>query len=345
LTSVLAVPAARRIGVGAAATALALALAGTLGLLLIAAVVTSRGVGSTENDQGLRPDAVPADLAALFVSAAATCGLSPPLLAAQARQESGFRSDATSPAGADGIMQFMPGTWAMVGYDASGDGVADPRNAKDAIYSGARYDCQLRGQLASSGVTPGDLDRLMLAAYNAGPAPVEQCRCVPAYAETQNYVTSILNLAVLMATTASAPAPAVPGAPGALVYPLSAKAVLTSPFGWRTSPTTGASELHAGQDMAAPAGTPVLAATAGTVSVAGWTGGYGNYVCVDRDAHFTTCYGHLAQIGVSVGEVAVAGQQIGLEGSTGDATGPHLHFEVRLDGVPTDPLPYLPPGT
>jgi murein DD-endopeptidase MepM/ murein hydrolase activator NlpD len=322
-----------------------LALAATVGLLLIAAVVTSGGAGSDGSQKGLRPGAVPANLAPVFVSAAATCDLPPALLAAQARQESGFRGDATSRTGAVGLMQFMPGTWASVGYDASGDGVADPRNAKDAIYSGARYDCQLRSELSAAGPASGDLDRLMLAAYNAGPAAVEPCRCVPAYAETQNYVTSILNLAASMQTTTGPARPAIAAAAGSLVYPLAARGAPTSPFGWRTSPTTGASELHAGQDLAAPAGTPVLAATAGTVDTAGWTDGYGNYVCVDRDPHFKTCYGHLEQIDVAVGQTLSAGQGIGLEGSTGNSTGPHLHFEVRLDGVPTNPLPYLPPGT
>lgn len=339
----LALPVTGRVGFRAALVAVAaVGLVMVVGLLTIAAVITGGDPPSTSFGS-LRDGALPADLAPVFVAASATCGLSPSLLAGQAKQESGFRSDATSPAGAVGIMQFMPGTWARVGSDASGDGIADPRNTTDAIYAAARYDCQLRDQLQKSGLGGADLERLILAAYNAGPAPVEQCGCVPDYAETQGYVASVLNFAAAM--EAPAAAPAVVGTPGRLVYPLAARAVRTSPFGWRTSPITGASELHAGQDLAAPAGTPVLAATAGTVSVAGWTGGYGNYVCVDRDPHFKTCYGHLEQINVSAGQVVAAGQQVGLEGSTGSSTGPHLHFEVRLDGVPTDPVPYLPPGS
>lgn len=336
----LALPAAARWGARAAVAATLAVLVAVLGLLLVMVAVVSAANRVGPSSTGLREGAVPAELAPVFTAAAATCGLSPALLAAQARQESGFRREATSGAGAVGIMQFMPGTWATVGYDASSDGVADPRNATDAIFSGARYDCQLRDQLRSAGVAASDLDRLALAAYNAGPAVVEQCRCVPAYPETQSYVTSVLNFAKEMAAPSSAPA--VASRPGQLVYPLAGRAVLTSPFGPRSAPTAGASSRHAGQDLAAPAGTAVLAATSGTVSVAGWTRGYGNYVCVDRDAHFKTCYGHLQQIDVAVGQATRAGQQVGLEGSTGVSTGPHLHFEVRIDGVPTDPRPYLP---
>jgi hypothetical protein len=340
----LALPAAGRWGFRAASAALLGALIAAVGLLLVMAAVVGGGNRSDPSSAGLRDGAVPAELTPIFTAAAASCGLSPALLAAQAKQESGFRSDATSTAGAIGIMQFMPGTWATVGADASGDGIADPRNPTDAIYAGARYDCRLRDQLKAAGLGgSADLDHLMLAAYNAGPAPVEQCGCVPSYPETQAYVTSVLNFESSM--EAPSARPAVVGQPGRLVYPLAAQAVRTSPFGWRTSPTTGTSELHAGQDLAAPAGTPVLAATVGTVSLAGWTGGYGNYVCVDRDPHFKTCYGHLEQINVDVGQVVSAGQQIGLEGSTGNSTGPHLHFEVRLDGVPTDPVPDLPAGS
>ena len=70
--------------------------------------------------------------------------------------------------------------------------------------------------------------------------------------------------------------------------------------------------------------------------------GYGNYTCVDRGSGFATCYGHQSKILVAVGQPVQQGQQIGLVGNTGNSTGPHLHFEVRLNGTPTDPMPYLP---
>jgi murein DD-endopeptidase MepM/ murein hydrolase activator NlpD len=127
---------------------------------------------------------------------------------------------------------------------------------------------------------------------------------------------------------------------GQLIMPTSG--VLTSGFGYRTDPLGRGRRFHAGQDFAAPTGTPILAATAGTVAYAGVASGYGNYTCVDRGSGFATCYGHQSRILVSVGQVVGQGQQIGLVGNTGNSTGPHLHFEVRLNGNPTDPMPYLP---
>ncbi len=88
----------------------------------------------------------------------------------------------------------------------------------------------------------------------------------------------------------------------------------------------------------------MLAATDGAVTYAGWETGYGNYICVQETAVLSTCYAHLAVIGVTVREGVAAGQQLGLEGATGDATGPHLHFEVRINGNTVDPAPYLPPA-
>jgi murein DD-endopeptidase MepM/ murein hydrolase activator NlpD len=111
----------------------------------------------------------------------------------------------------------------------------------------------------------------------------------------------------------------------------------TSEFGQRWG------RLHAGLDIAAPIGTPILASRAGTVIFAGWRGGYGNYTMVDHGGGFVTCYGHQSRIGTSVGAVVARGQVIGLVGSTGHSTGPHLHFEVRVNGNPQNPRGYLPP--
>ena len=116
----------------------------------------------------------------------------------------------------------------------------------------------------------------------------------------------------------------------------------SSPFGWRTDPITGVQGFHPGQDIAAPWGTPIYAATSGEVSIAGWVSGYGNYTCINRDPSFATCYGHQSAIFVSVGQQVSQGQHIGNVGSTGYSTGPHLHFEVRINGQVVDPLPYLP---
>ena len=99
--------------------------------------------------------------------------------------------------------------------------------------------------------------------------------------------------------------------------------------------------LHAGIDIAAPVGTPIRAADSGRVAIAGPTGGYGNYTCIQHGGSMSTCYGHQSRIGVSVGQSVSQGQVIGAVGNTGNSTGPHLHFEVRIGGNPVDPMGYL----
>jgi murein DD-endopeptidase MepM/ murein hydrolase activator NlpD len=133
--------------------------------------------------------------------------------------------------------------------------------------------------------------------------------------------------------------PASAGAPGALSWPVTGQ--ITSPFGWRRSPFGGSPEFHQGLDIAANMGTTITAPASGTVISAGWYGGYGNYVLIDHGGSMATGYGHLSQIFVSVGQQVQKGQAIGAVGSTGASTGPHLHFEVRINGKPVDPAAYL----
>lgn len=110
-------------------------------------------------------------------------------------------------------------------------------------------------------------------------------------------------------------------------------------------PYMGAPHFHTGIDLAAPRGTPVRAADDGVVAVVGdGTTGYGRYVILSHRNGLATLYGHLDQAVVKVGDQIVQGQPVGLEGSTGNSTGPHVHFELRLKGVPQDPTPLLPPG-
>jgi murein DD-endopeptidase MepM/ murein hydrolase activator NlpD len=120
---------------------------------------------------------------------------------------------------------------------------------------------------------------------------------------------------------------------------------LTSPFGTRYDPYYHVWQLHAGLDLAAPAGTPIRAAAVGSVVRAGWFGGYGNYTCLAHGVvdgqRLMTCYGHQSQLLVRPGQRVSAGQVIGRVGTTGASTGPHLHFEVRLGGRPVDPRPWL----
>jgi murein DD-endopeptidase MepM/ murein hydrolase activator NlpD len=129
------------------------------------------------------------------------------------------------------------------------------------------------------------------------------------------------------------------GSSGMFSWPVNG--TITSPFGWRTNPFGGGPEFHQGLDIAAPMGTTVTAAAGGTVIMAQWYGGYGNYILIDHGAGFSTGYGHLSAMYVSVGQSVQRGQAIGAVGSTGQSTGPHLHFEVRIAGKPVDPAPRL----
>jgi len=120
----------------------------------------------------------------------------------------------------------------------------------------------------------------------------------------------------------------------------------TSDFGMRLDPVYGVWRLHAGTDFAAPNGSSIRAAAAGEVLRAGWNGGYGNYTCVyhgtSQGKGFATCYAHQSAILVRTGQRVRPGQVIGRVGTTGASTGYHLHFEVRLNGNPVNPLPWLP---
>jgi murein DD-endopeptidase MepM/ murein hydrolase activator NlpD len=118
-----------------------------------------------------------------------------------------------------------------------------------------------------------------------------------------------------------------------LIWPVSGP--VTSPFGYRWG------RLHAGIDIGVPYGTPIHAAASGTIVLAGWTGGYGNYTCIDHGGGLATCYGHQSSYAVSSGAQVSQGQVIGYVGNTGHSFGAHLHFEVRINGNPVDPLGYL----
>lgn len=117
---------------------------------------------------------------------------------------------------------------------------------------------------------------------------------------------------------------------------------LTGGFGGRSNPFgAGGGEFHAGLDVAAPTGTGVLAAADGVVTFSGWKGGYGNVIIIEHDGQqVVTRYGHLSRRYVEEGDTVTAGRLIGSVGSTGRSTGPHLHYEVRIDGKPTNPLAY-----
>ena len=115
-----------------------------------------------------------------------------------------------------------------------------------------------------------------------------------------------------------------------LMFPIAIPAAITSVFGWRTHPITGDARFHAGTDLGAPMGTPILAALAGRVVLADFFGGYGLAIALEHDnGRQQTLYGHLSEIFVKPGEIVKQGAAIGRVGSTGNSTGPHLHFEFR----------------
>ncbi|MBJ7472325.1 MAG: peptidoglycan DD-metalloendopeptidase family protein [Solirubrobacteraceae bacterium] len=129
------------------------------------------------------------------------------------------------------------------------------------------------------------------------------------------------------------PAGAIKKGTGSFIYPMNG--TFTSPFGQRWG------RLHAGIDIAAPIGTPIRAVDGGRVAIAGGVSGYGNYTCIQHSSSLSSCYAHQSSIAVKVGQTVTKGQVIGLCGNTGNSTGPHLHFEVRVNGNPQDPMGYL----
>ena len=141
-------------------------------------------------------------------------------------------------------------------------------------------------------------------------------------------------LAQSASSTSSDPLPAGPiqGGSGGMIWPVNGPVV--SPFGMRWG------RLHAGIDIAVPAGTPIRAAKAGSIVLAAPTSGYGNYTCIDHGGGLSTCYAHQSSYAITSGSVS-QGEVIGYVGCTGHCYGDHLHFEVRVNGAPVDPMGYL----
>lgn len=127
---------------------------------------------------------------------------------------------------------------------------------------------------------------------------------------------------------------------GSYIWPTDG--VITSNFGWRTHPVFGNQRLHAGMDIGADYGEDVFAADGGVVISAGWISGYGKTVIIEHNSTYSTLYAHNSELLVSEGQIVRKGQSISRVGDTGYTTGPNLHFEVRVNGSPTDPRGYLP---
>ncbi|MBR2787114.1 MAG: peptidoglycan DD-metalloendopeptidase family protein [Clostridia bacterium] len=128
---------------------------------------------------------------------------------------------------------------------------------------------------------------------------------------------------------------------GKLGWPCPSSSTVTSPYGYRI--LFGVSDFHTGIDIGSPMGNDIVAAESGTVILAsyGWNGGYGNYIIINHGNGITTRYAHASQLYVSVGQTVTKGQTIAAIGTTGNSTGPHLHFEVRENGSHTNPFNYL----
>ena len=118
----------------------------------------------------------------------------------------------------------------------------------------------------------------------------------------------------------------------------------TSPFGIRMDPFVHEAAMHTGIDFRGDVGEPVHATAAGTVDIAGWNGGYGKMVEIDHGNGLATRYAHLSEIDVGVGDKVRIGQVVGLIGTTGRSTGPHLHYETRVNGEPVNPQKFLDAG-
>jgi murein DD-endopeptidase MepM/ murein hydrolase activator NlpD len=290
--------------------------------------VDAAALGATAQ---LRPGAVPAVHEPLLHRAAQTCpGVTAPLLAAQIEVESGWNPRAVSPAGGQGLAQFMPATWIGAGLDGDGDGVRDPFQPADAILSQASFICRLLAAVSGDQDLTGDPLDLALAAYNAGLGAVQRARGVPPYPETQQYVRRIRAL-IAGYTDPARTAPGT-GPAGSWVRPITGP--VTSGFGQRWG------RLHAGVDFGAPVGTPVHAASHGTVVAAGPASGYGNWVKIAHPGGVSTVYGHISRWTVTVGQPVAAGQVVAYSGNEGRSTGPHLHFETHVDGQPADPVAF-----
>ncbi len=184
----------------------------------------------------------------------------------------------------------------------------------------------------------------------ARPAAAEEATCVPLSAEQmttiaqqrEDHLASTFRIDSLHRDLLGAVPFEVPDGCGMWPSPVPVEPLPDpSMFGNRVHPIFGTTRFHNGIDVRHEEGTPVQAIAAGTVVSADWTGGYGNTIAIDHGDGFSTISAHLAAFEVAVGDVVEPGDVIGLVGRTGRVTGPHLHFETRLGGVPVDPAWFI----
>lgn len=231
-------------------------------LMPVVMMVAVSGGGEAEAEEqgvggGLKSGQVPAEYVPWVLKAGAMCDvIKPAVIAAQIEAESGWNPNAKSPVGAEGLSQFMPGTWPSWGRDDDGNGRVSPYDPGDAIMAQGRYDCALAKQVQGykdRGQATGETLDLALAAYNAGPGAVQKYGGVPPYTETQNYVARIKSLISKYESVDDPPGKLPDGREMAM--PLSGNPPVTSPYGWRMHPTLGVRKLHTGIDFGAASGT------------------------------------------------------------------------------------------
>ncbi|WP_405624393.1 M23 family metallopeptidase [Streptomyces sp. NBC_00076] len=284
-------------------------------------------------------------------SASACSVLTPAVLAAQIEQLSGWSNDTERLSGEKGIAAFTDARWRTWGKDDDGNGRSSPGDPADAMMALGRQDCSLAEKvtdLRTDGTVTGNLVDLTLAAYAVGTEAVAEAGRVPA--ESRDYVAEVKALLPRYeAFDRENPDDTANRAPGAVLAAPVSTLTVTSSYGSREHPLTGVTKLHTGVDFGSPQGAQVSSAAAGRVVFAGMTKAYGNRVVVDHGTisgkPLQTTYSHLSSLQVPVGRTVEAGTPIGLVGSTGLSTGPHLHFEVIFDGGYTDPMPWLSPSS
>ncbi|WP_066638362.1 peptidoglycan DD-metalloendopeptidase family protein [Desulfolucanica intricata] len=251
---------------------------------------------------------IPSELIPIFLAAQEKYDVSWAVLAAICKVETGFGQNVeVSSAGAIGFMQFMPSTWEYYKQDGDGDGIYDPDNPWDAIFSAGNM-------LKANG-------------FDSDPS-----KAIYRYNHAWWYVNKVLTIA------SSYSGSMLPTGNG--LWPVPGYTNKSSDFGWREHPITKTRLFHEGIDIPAPTGTPVIAAASGHVTMARTNGGYGLCVEVTNESCMMV-YAHLSGLGVHEGDDVEVGQVIGFVGSTGNSTGPHLHFGVYVNGVATNPDEWL----
>lgn len=232
--------------------------------------------------------------------------------------------------------------------------LADIRSERDAIRAAqAELEAQRSRQAALKEEAAAKRDEIA-AHKKENEALLYQAQYDKATAEKayEEYQQASQSIADMLRQRESAPAaasggdagepdsyPAAAAGSGGMIWPVNG--VVTSPYGYRTHPIFGTTIYHSGIDIGVDYGTPVQAAAGGTVVEAAWISGYGYSVIIDHGNGLSTLYGHNQELAVSAGQQVSQGQVIAYAGSTGNSTGPHVHFEVRSSGEPVDPNGYL----